>query len=112
MLDPLSRTQIEEELSRAKTARADGFEGRARVCARRAAGTAIRAYLNARHAPPPAQSALDLLQLISTQENLPPDIHQVVDHLLIRVNENFQLPETIDLIAEATLLVQFLDKDA
>ena len=42
---------------------------------------------------------------------LPQDIQQVVDHLVTRVNEDYQLPGSIDLIAETRTLVQYLAKE-
>lgn len=53
--------QIEQEFALAEQARARGNEGQARVCARRAAGIAIREYLTRRGIRPPSASAYDLL---------------------------------------------------
>ena len=45
-MDPQkARIQVREELLLAKQSRLEGNEGRARVCARRAAGTAVKLYL-------------------------------------------------------------------
>jgi hypothetical protein len=95
------QTQIEAEFEKAVQARARGSEGQARVCARRAAGIAIREYLTRHGAPPPSVSAYDLLNLIKEDPRLSPDLKLIADHLTLRVTEEFKLPVNADLIAEA-----------
>lgn len=111
MLDETTRAQIDHELAQAQAARLAGFEGRARVSARRAAGAAIRAYLTAQQVALGPVSAYDLLQIMRERVDTPPDMLQVIEHLLARVNEDFQLPTPVDLIAETRWLVQTLNKD-
>ena len=89
------------EFDRAVQARARGNEGQARVCARRAAGIAIREYLTRQAIRPPSTSAYDLLNLIKEDARLSPDLKRIADHLTLRVNEEFKLPVNVDLIAEA-----------
>ncbi len=100
--------QIAAELAQAEAARAAGFEGRARVNARRAAGIAIRAYFQARGVSQGQASAFELIQLLREQTDLPEGVSQVLDHLLQRVNPDFALPEAVDLIAETRWLVKTL----
>ncbi len=102
--------RIEAELAQAETARASGYEGRARVNARRAAGMAVRAFLLARGDVVGSGSAVDLLQTFRDQPDTPDDIRQVLEHLLIRVNQDFELPLSVDLIGETRWLVQSLDQ--
>ena len=45
-------------------ARVQGLEGRARVCARRAAGAAVREFFELRGLPLPGPSAVDLLEAL------------------------------------------------
>jgi hypothetical protein len=111
VFDAATLEQIERELALAETARQAGFEGRARVSARRAAGAAIRAHLIIRRINPGQASAYDLLQILDSRPDTPPEIRQVLGHLLARVNEEFQLPMPVDLIAETRWLVQTLNKD-
>ncbi len=92
---------IEAEFEKAGQARARGNEGQARVCARRAAGIAIREYLSRRGIRPPSTSAYDLLNLIKDDPLLSPDLKLIADHLTVRVNEEFKLPINVDLLAEA-----------
>jgi len=102
--------EIEKEFEQAKQARANNNEGRARVCARRAAGIAIRDYLTRRGTQIPSQSAYDLLNLIKEDPLLPPDLKLVADHLTLRVTEEFKLPIDADLIAESRTLCDWLLK--
>src|SRR5512145_301503 len=95
------QTEINAELEKAEQARALKNEGQARVCARRAAGIAIREYLARQGIRPPSTSAYDLLNLLKDDPHLSPDLKQIVDHLTLRVTEEFKLPVNADLVAEA-----------
>lgn len=104
------QTEIEQEFERAAQAREKGNEGQARVCARRAAGIAIRDYFNRRGIRPPATSAYDLLNLLKEEPLLPQDLKLVADHLTLRVTEEFKLPIDADLVTEAKSLCDWLLK--
>lgn len=104
------QARIEAELEQAEQARARGNEGQARVCARRAAGIAIREYLTRRGVRPPSVSAYDLLNFLKGDPHLSEDLKGMADHLTLRVNEEFQLPVEADLIAEARRLCESLSK--
>lgn len=95
------QSQIETEFKRAAEARARGNEGQARVCARRAAGIAIREYFMRQGIKPHSVSAYDLLNQIREDPLLSPDLKRIADHLTVRVTEEFKLPVNVDLIAEA-----------
>jgi HEPN domain-containing protein len=95
------QSQLEAEFEKAEHARARENEGQARVCARRAAGVAIREYLSRRGIRPPSTSAYDLLNLIQEDPALSPDLRRIADHLTTRVTEEFKLPLDVDLVAEA-----------
>ena len=99
---------MEREFEQAERARARGNEGQARVCARRAAGIAIREYFTLRGERVGTSSAYDLLNLIKDDPRLPPDLKLIADHLTLRVNEEFKLPVSVDLIAEARKLCEEL----
>lgn len=94
------QTEIESEFERAAQARGRGNEGQARVCARRAAGIAVREYLQRRGIRPPSVSAYDLLNLIKEDTLLSPELKLIADHLTVRVTEEFKLPVDVDLIDE------------
>jgi HEPN domain-containing protein len=103
--------EIQIEFDQAEKARAKGNEGQARVCARRAAGIAIRDYLIRKGIRPPSRSAHDLLNLIKEETPLPPRLKLVADHLTLRVTEEFKLPVEADLIAESKRLCEWLLKN-
>jgi HEPN domain-containing protein len=102
--------QLEREFGLAAQARSKGNEGQARVCARRAAGIAIREYLTRQGKHPGNASAYDLLNLLKTDPLLSPDLRLIADHLTLRVTEEFKLPVDTDLVAEARILCNELLK--
>ena len=102
--------KIDIEFQRAEEARAKNNEGQARVCARRAAGVAVREYLTRKGTPPRTASAYDLLNLLKDDPLLSPDLKLIADHLTLRVTEEFKLPVDADLIAEARTLCDTLLK--
>lgn len=95
------QTEIDREFEKAEQARTRQNEGQARVCARRAAGIAIREYLTRQGIRPPSASAYDLLNLLRDDPRLSPDLKLIADHLTLRVTEEFKLPVDADLVAEA-----------
>src|SRR5512146_742861 len=95
------QAEVKAEFEKAEQARARGNEGQARVCARRAAGIAIREYLVRQGIRPPSASAYDLLNLLKGDPRLSPDLRRIADHLTLRVTEEFKLPVDADLVTEA-----------
>ena len=93
------------ELAQANTARETGNEGQARVCARRAAGIAIRAFLLYYQKPVLSSSAVDLIQWVQTQPDLPEEARTAASRLLLRVTPDFRLPIEADLILETRQLI-------
>ena len=104
------QAQIESEFEKAEQARAGGKEGQARVCARRAAGIAVREYLTRQGISPRSVSAYDLLNDIKADSGLPSNLRAIADHLTLRVTEEFKLPVDADLIAEARTFCESLLK--
>ena len=90
-------TQLKTEFERARQARVEKNEGKARVCARRAAGIAARAYLTRKGIQVPNMSAYDLLNLLRENLELPPEKHLIAEHLTMRVNEEVDALETMGL---------------
>jgi hypothetical protein len=105
--------KIHAEMDSAFAARLAGNEGRARVCARRAAGLAAQDFLNRKyvvikfdaHGRNLSSSAYEALQTLATFPGLAPELKQAVVHLTMRVTPEFQLPNGIDLIEEAQKLI-------
>ena len=104
------QTEIQAEFERAAQARSRGNEGQARVCARRAAGIAVREYLRRHGTRPPSVSAYDLLNLLKQDPLLSPDLKRIADHLTVRVTEEFKLPVDVDLLEEAKIFCEELLK--
>jgi len=102
--------QINKEFHLAEQAREKKNEGQARVCARRAAGIAVREYLTRRGTHPGNASAYDLLNLLKNDPLLSPDLKLIADHLTLRVTEEFKLPVDADLVADARKLCDELLK--
>jgi HEPN domain-containing protein len=102
------KAQLETEFERAEAARARGNEGQTRVCARRAAGIAIREYYARRGQSIRTSSAYDLLQLLTNEPHLSPDLKQAATYLTLRVTEEFKLPVDVDLLEEAHKLCDSL----
>lgn len=94
-------SEVRAELEKALQARRRNNEGQARVCARRAAGVAVREYLSRRGIRPTSASAYDLLNRVKDDPALPPDLRQIAEHLTVRVTEEFKLPMNADLVEEA-----------
>jgi hypothetical protein len=101
---------IQRELANADQARGEGNEGRARVCARRAAGAAIREYFRLIGQPGGEGSAYDLLRFLQTQQGLPPQVGETAGHLMARVDTHHNLPVDADLLAETRWLVRELQR--
>jgi len=104
------QSEIQAEFDRAVQARQRNNEGQARVCARRAAGIAVREYLSRRGVRPPSTSAYDLLNLVKEDPLLPSDLKQIAEHLTVRVTEEFKLPVDVDLVAESRVFCDRLLK--
>jgi HEPN domain-containing protein len=102
------KTALEKEFRMAAEARAHGNEGQARVCARRAAGVAIREYLLRRRIRPANPSAYELLKSLLYMPDLPVEVRQAAEYLTLRVNDEFNLPLTVDLVEQARILCQGL----
>jgi hypothetical protein len=102
---------IKLEIDHALAARENGLEGRARVCSRRAAGYAIRTYLENRGVDIPDISALALIRQLDNLTGVRPQVKTVTEHLLMRVAEDFNLPVEADLIAEAMWLADYLENE-
>jgi hypothetical protein len=100
--------EVNRELADTRAAREAGNEGRARVCARRAAGIAAREWLARRGVRLRSASAFQALQDLAGFPGLAPDLRQAAIHLTMRVTEAFTLPGEIDLIEAAQLLIEEL----
>jgi hypothetical protein len=99
------------EIDQARLARQSGNEGRARVCSRRAASILIAEYLHRQGLSINTSSTHERLRLLSTFPGLTYNTYEIISHLLMRVDESFSLPESIDLISDAQRLAHELSLD-
>jgi len=102
--DPDWELKFNEEIDNARIARQNANEGRARVCARRAAGVVIGEYFERADIPLLSSSAFDRLQALKLHPDAPSEAKQIVEHFLQRVDIDHHLPGEIDLIDEAVRL--------
>lgn len=100
--------QFNKELDHAEAARASGNEGKARVCARRAAGIVIGEYMRRRQISFSQTSAYDRIKYLISQESLSPEARLVLEHFLLRIDTDHNLPIDADLIGEARWLSETL----
>lgn len=105
---------VEQALEQAASARARGNEGMARVCARRAAGWAAEAYLQAHGAGIADPSVLVQLRQLAKQPGLSPRLHEIIGHLVMpKLKDDLEsdsyFPADIDLLAEARELIDALN---
>lgn len=91
-----------QELDAARQFRNAGNEGKARVCARRAAGKALKAA--------GISSGLPLAAIRSwiASTSLPDDIRIACANLLRTVDDTYSLSDGIDLIADAGEIIGYL----
>lgn len=112
----LWRQRVERELTRARAARTKGNEGRGRVCARRAAGWAVEAYLQLRGLRLATPSLLDQMRYLLTLPGITPRQIEILQHLLTvkqkgDLDADSFFPLDVDLIAEAQELIAGLFPD-
>lgn len=105
------KIQINSELRQAEAARIGGNEGKARVCARRAAGLAVEEYLRRQGVRLEPGSAYAYLRYLADMPDISPGMRLVAGHFLERVTTEHSLPVDADLIAEARWLVAKLLTD-
>jgi len=103
MMNEKWKEKFDAEILRAESARKDGNEGMARVCARRAAGAMVREYFQRnRIAQTKSQiAALRNLRDLSQSPHIPEEIRVVAEHFTWQITTDHTLPENADLIADA-----------
>jgi hypothetical protein len=96
------------EISQAMRARGERNEGKARVCARRAAGIAAEEFLRRTGRLPASNSASVRLKALAEVPNIPHRVKILIPHFLIHVNTDHTLPIDADLIQDARQLANEL----
>ena len=100
---------IRAELEKAHGARAEGNEGRARVCARRAAGWAVQTIHSVAQ-PDTVQdgNAYRMLEWFQSDEQFPVHLREAAMRLTTRVRHDSTLPFDQDLLEDAELIVRWV----
>lgn len=96
--------RIEAELAYAEAARERGKEGRARVCARRAASWAIAAHYEGM----PRGSAVSRLKWLEANVDAPPQVRAAAGRLTRQITEDHELPHPEDPLKDARMIVDTL----
>ncbi|MDF1500715.1 MAG: hypothetical protein P1P76_09620 [Anaerolineales bacterium] len=108
-----SREELEEvvmrEFEMAREARLEGNEGRARVCARRAAGWALESIYDPAQAEElPEANAYRFLSWFKEQGHFPGRLRAAADRLTARVAEDFTLPFEQDPLDDAEMIINWV----
>jgi hypothetical protein len=103
--------EIEAEMDNARVAWEEGIEGRARVCARRAAGFAINAFGRERMGLKARTNAYDLLKWFRDLSIVDPSLQQAAARLTVKVNASFNLPHSQDLLDDAQMIIDAILED-
>ena len=107
--DLLSLTKMmRRELDDANRARIDGNEGRARVCARRAAGWAVSVKRSLTENIKIESNAYDMLRWLSQQADTPDAVRSAATRLTARVSHDHTLPFPEDPLEDARMIVEAL----
>jgi hypothetical protein len=96
------------EKQNAIQARRAGLEGRARVCARRASGIMANNLLYNMKITPDNSNLLDNILVICKINNLDPNFRRIFQDFTIVVDENHDLPNTVDLLADLDRLEEYI----
>ena len=102
------RQLANQELDMAKSARLNGNEGRARVCARRSAGHVAGEYIVRKHISFESESALERMKYLRSSPEINSNQRETISHFLVHTTPEHLLPIDVDLIADVDLLARQL----
>jgi hypothetical protein len=101
-------SQFEVELTRAVQAQLEGNPGKARVCARRAAGWAIRAYYQRIDGPHWGGDAMTQLKRLQNDAAVPEPVRAAAARLTTKVDFDHRLPFADDPVEDARGIIEFV----
>ncbi|MBA3074106.1 MAG: hypothetical protein FP831_10955 [Anaerolineae bacterium] len=104
----MDQSLAELELAKAYETRHKNNEGIARVLARRAAGLAIRKYLEMIDFNHRGLSLNALLNNGDVRKNLPAAVYEALDRLSTRIGMDFNFPMNFDLLLDAKFVIEKL----
>jgi hypothetical protein len=99
---------IEKELATGREASAAGNGGRARVCARRAAGLAISWYLTRHPDPEYGRDALRQLTRLKEDAIFPQPARDAARRLTTRITAGFTYPFSEDPLSDARIIIDHI----
>ena len=102
-----TKSTYKNEYLAAIDAQAAGLEGRARVCARRAAGLLIQKYLETQNYIHPKMNSFDLIKYLQQTSNSA-ELVLLLSHYSETVTYDHHLASDVDLVANLPLLAQLL----
>jgi hypothetical protein len=100
--------QIAGELEAAQRAREQGNEGKARVCARRAAGWAVGRAFKGFIGESTMPNAYLLLGWLAVHEGATSELRSAARRLTAHISEDHELPHPQDPLQDARLIVESL----
>jgi len=101
--------EIEKELKRGREAKKDGNEGMTRVCARRAAGVAIRLWKDKRGRDVKwGTSAMSQLKTMALEETFPEAVRHAAERLTTQQLPDHTMPFDNDPLEDAAIVVEYL----
>ncbi|MEJ2561957.1 MAG: hypothetical protein P8Z42_04630 [Anaerolineales bacterium] len=100
--------EIEREMDLAEESRRQGREGRARVCARRAAGMAVAVFQERKTGVRPQANFYRLLRWFQQADDVPDRLKQAAARLTTRVRSDYSLPHPDDPLQDARTLIEAL----
>lgn len=102
------KRRLHAELEQAQRARQQGNEGKARVCARRAAGWAVGWYVEVNALAEAHTNALEHLKWLGSNAAFPDELREIARRLTTRVDADGRLPYPEDPIVDAQFLITTL----
>jgi len=103
---------VQIELTRVQEALNAGNDGKARACARRAAGLAISFWLQNRKSLPWGLDSMNQLQAAAAEESLPGTVRQAALRLTTKITDRLAAPFSTDPLADAGILVDYFLADS
>jgi hypothetical protein len=102
---------IDKEFARAREAHAAGNDGKARVCARRAAGLAISFWLERHREKGWGLDNMNQLQAAAQEAGIPDAVRGAAVRLTTKITEKLTAPFSADPVADGGILVDHFLED-
>jgi hypothetical protein len=103
---------IEKEFSKAGQAAGEGNEGMVRVCSRRAAGIAIRFWLQQHPRKFWGMDAMNQLRNVHLDQSVPLGVRSAARRLTARIPAEFESPRKSDPVEDSRLIIQHFLENA